>query len=152
MRTMYIMIGLPGSGKSTEVQKISRTHGIIRESVTICSADDYFSRTGSYLFDPSQLGEAHASCMREATEACVRGDDCVIIDNTNLTNIERAPYYMLGVAFNYTIKLVWVEPGLTIDEIAARNVHGVPVTTVRRMSERMENPLHYWTYTNVFIT
>lgn len=151
MRNLYILVGVSGAGKSTEAKRISRTHGIIRESVTICSADDFFTRTGSYLFDPKQLGEAHASCMRDATEACVRGDDCVIIDNTNLTNVERAPYYLLGVAFGYTIHMVWVDSGhLSPEQLSARNVHGVPAAAIARMRDRMEEAPPYWTVRHVY--
>jgi len=136
------MIGVPGSGKSTEAKRIMRTHSVIRERVEIVSADTYFmNENGDYAFNPKGLGEAHAECFRDACDYATRGVDCIIVDNTNLTNVERAPYYQLGVAFGYKVHMVWVHPGLTCEELGARNVHGVSAEKIRTMFQRFEGVL-----------
>ena len=52
-RTMFVMRGLPGSGKSFLVKKIVRAYGA--ENVAVCSADDYFIQSdGTYKWDQSR--------------------------------------------------------------------------------------------------
>ena len=49
-RVMFIMRGLPGSGKSTIVRNIRDKYQPITD-VVVCSADDYFLQEGSYNYD-----------------------------------------------------------------------------------------------------
>jgi predicted kinase len=122
------MVGCQGSGKSTWSRK-NVPNG------AICSADDYFNEGGKYNFDPSKLGKAHSTCFRTAVEACKSGQD-IVIDNTNSTVLEIAPYYALAKSYDYDVVLVHfhVDP-----EIAyKRNQHGVPLEGVRNTAERCE--------------
>ena len=153
MKHMYIMVGLPGSGKSTEANRILSEKYVTWEYCSAdgftwryCSADGYFMRAGKYCFDARKLGEAHASCMRTAVEACVARKNAVIIDNTNLTNVERAPYYLLAQAYGYEVTFVLVGSVLNTLLYAERNVHGVPLDALQRMAMRMEYPLPFWTF------
>jgi len=62
---MFLLRGLPGSGKSTLVGQLGRVYP---ESVR-CSADDFFlSSQGGYHFDRNLLKEAHADCQQKARE------------------------------------------------------------------------------------
>ena len=48
-KVMFIMRGLPGSGKSTIVKLIAEKY---KTNVVVCSADDHFlQEDGSYLYD-----------------------------------------------------------------------------------------------------
>ena len=48
-KVMFIMRGLPGSGKSTIMKLIAEKY---KTTVTVCSADDYFlQEDGTYLYD-----------------------------------------------------------------------------------------------------
>jgi adenylate kinase family enzyme len=69
---MFIMRGLPGSGKSTVSKKIAQTYTSVENSVPVCAGDDFFIQkdTGEYKFDANLLSEAHASAKNKATEAC----------------------------------------------------------------------------------
>ncbi len=53
MKIVYILRGVPGSGKSTRAALFAGTSGIIH------STDSYFYKNGEYLYDPSKLGEYH---------------------------------------------------------------------------------------------
>lgn len=136
MKQAIIMQGLPGSGKSTWSQR--EFPAAIR-----CSADDYFiGADGSYNFDPSQLSEAHASCLRKFLEGLSRGVETVVCDNTNLSLWELAPYVQSAAALGYEVRVVRcvVSP----ETAAQRNVHGVPATAVAGMAKRLEKPLPFW--------
>jgi predicted kinase len=131
-KTVVIMSGLPGSGKSYYAAKLAAEC-----SATVCSADDYFVTSGGeYAFDPSKLGEAHAACMRRFAEALLFGYQTVIVDNTNTTALEIAPYYALARAFGYDVILrTWnCDPEVAMEQ----GTHGVPFETLVRMAEALE--------------
>lgn len=136
---IFILSGIPGSGKSTYVK-----NNIAR---AMCfSADHYFQTAEGYKFDPSKLSEAHATCLRNFVEACQRVagmgfvndlDDAnnIVVDNTNLTSEEIAPYYAVAKAYGFNVALVTC----TIDPVTAslRNVHGVPLGSCQGMAQRL---------------
>jgi predicted kinase len=132
MKTLYIMRGLPGSGKSTEAAKIG---GVI------CSADDHFVVNGVYAFDPKQLGEAHARCKAKAQGAMRRGEAVVVVDNTNTQAWEARDYRQMARDLGYKVEVVEVGERTpeAIELYAERNTHGVPKAAIERMAARWED-------------
>lgn len=123
-----IYCGVPGAGKTTCVD-------INHPFTTVHSADHYFmSADGEYKFDASKLPQAHAACLRGFVGSLMMGED-VVVDNTNTTVAEIAPYAALALAYGYDLLIRTVE--CDPDVAAARNVHGVPVTAVRAMADRL---------------
>jgi predicted kinase len=125
---VHILVGASGSGKSTWAK------GFEGDKIVV-SADDYFMRRdGSYAFDPSKIGAAHQECLRNFTRRLgVLSLDTLIVDNTNTTVLEAAPYIALGLAHCADV-MVHVFP-VDYSVGAARNVHGVPANVVQRMGE-----------------
>ncbi len=120
---VIIMSGIPGSGKSTYSKKLG---GVV------CSADHWFEREGEYKFDPTKLGMAHGACLAKFTRALMAGEDVIVVDNTNTSSLELAPYVALAQAFGASCELVTIQ--CDPDVAFARNVHGVPLETIRRMA------------------
>ena len=93
---IIVLQGVSGSGKSTAAKAAAQGFRVAGRSVAIVSADDYFMRvhvdgSTSYEFDPSKLGEAHASCFRRYLDALQTGVDVIFVDNTSTTTMEVAP-------------------------------------------------------------
>lgn len=130
MRTVTILRGVSGSGKSTYTAKNFST-------ATVCSADLFFLKDGVYQFDATKLGNAHSWCFRQFEAALQRGDDSVVVDNTNTKLWEFKNYVQAAAKYGYEVKVV----RLTVDVAvaAARNLHGVPVETVQRMQDRFQD-------------
>lgn len=132
---VYIMRGIQGIGKSHMAKRLISRGG------KIVSADHFFERGGEYHFAPEDLSKAHAQCFREAVDyvtARPAGSPPLVVDNTNLTAVEVAPYVLLAQAYGLTPILLCVNT--TYDflarQCAERNTHGVPVDRVMRAWER----------------
>lgn len=136
---LYLLRGLPGSGKSTSVQKFINMIDYI--SFMICSADDWFvDDEGRYVFDTSKLFAAHKYCKTAARKAMSLQLDFVVVDNTNTTWSEMKDYVKYAIKYNYDIVLV--EPKTSwkfdVDILTEKNSHGVPRETIKKMLDRWQ--------------
>jgi len=141
MKTMFIMSGCQGSGKSTWIKKAYPK--------VVVSADHYFiDDKGEYCFSIEDLGKAHAECFRKAILSVQAGMDCVI-DNTNSTIIEIAPYYQLAKAYGYEVVIVKVS--CDVEKAVKRNVHNVPESVVKATAKRCEslNFPSFWSFATI---
>lgn len=125
---VWIYCGVSGAGKTTF---ISGAH----PHAPVCSADDYFMRSGEYRFDASKLSEAHGACLRNFVSLLQDSTDEVVVDNTNTTVAELAPYAALAQAYGYELQIVTLH--CDPDIAHTRNRHGVPLDAIRRMNERL---------------
>jgi predicted kinase len=124
--TVWIMQGVSGAGKSSSIPANAK----------VVSADHYFvDKDGNYKFDPSQLGLAHAECLRLYVEALLQSNSFVVVDNTNTTVAEVAPYYALANAYGYDAVIVHI--AADVGEASARNTHGVPYAGVKAQYDRI---------------
>ncbi len=140
MKEVIILSGISGSGKSTYARKIADTS----KDVCIVSADHYFMVNGEYVFDANNLGEAHGQCLRNYTQALLGDATVIIVDNTNTTAIEIAPYVALAKAYKADCSLVTVH--VDADVAVKRNCHGVSAKTIHNQATNLFNrhlPFHW---------
>lgn len=136
---VVILRGVPGVGKSTFAAKFFWCH--------VVSADNFFLQDGIYRFDPSKLGQAHQQCLRDYTGHVVARHS-VLVDNTNITTTEIAPYVSLAEAFGLSVKIINLHSSLSPADLARRNVHGVPENVIANriavMVEEEKRFLPWW--------
>lgn len=169
MRKVVIMSGCAGSGKSKFVEQIVQGH--IQPNVPlrhfVCSADNFFfDETGNYVFDASKLSEAHGWCFRNFIEEMRYGcdhfrstDHLIIVDNTNTTTEEVAPYILGASAYGYEPEIIQfsvpnpssVDFVNYVERCATRNKHGVSYSAVASQCRRLIdfNPMPWWKLTVV---
>lgn len=142
---MFIMQGLPGSGKSYW----SKLAVSLNPGAEVVSADDYpdlyvHDAAGKVVSVRSHLlGAAHGACFRQAiTHAQNRRT--VVVDNTNTSIAEVSPYVMLAQAYGLAPIIVRVvaDPDLC----AARNTHHVPREVMDRLTAHLRQftPPAHW--------
>lgn len=125
---VVILCGVSGAGKTTYAMK-NYPDGVG------CSADDFFMEAGGYKFNPSKLGEAHGQCLRKFVVFLTNKVPLVVVDNTNTSVIEIAPYAALALAYGYELEIKILK--VDVETAAARNLHGVPKNAIVKMAERL---------------
>lgn len=139
------MRGIPGSGKSTWLQKNA-------PGAAVFSADDYHvdAKDGIYKFKPENAKAAHDKCLRAFTDFVVLGTANVdiAVSNTNVRVWELAGYVRIAEAFGFEVKIIRMvcDPEIAI----IRGVHNVPPETVWKMYCEMEPLPGHWRETPVF--
>lgn len=147
MRKVFILRGLPGAGKSRWLKE--RVLQLRGKSLASVSADQYHyspvtqNEDGTlkapvYNFKPENAKHAHDSCLREFLDLILQPLwDEVIVDNTNTSAWEIAPYYRLAEVMGYEAEIIWLQ--CSVATSVARNVHSVPENTIEKMAERLES-------------
>ena len=134
-KVLYIVRGLPGSGKSTFAKKL------VNSDFLVCEADKYFIDvvTGEYKFDASKIKDAHRYCYDLVETYMV--DSLVndqfyreiAVSNTFTQEWEMKPYFELAEKYGYMVFTVVVE-----NRHNSKNVHGVPEDKLEVMKNRFE--------------
>ena len=129
-RTLFLVRGAPGSGKS-------RLARIIAPGACY-SADDYFDRlameqasTYAEVWDPKLLASAHAQCIERVKGAMAARCERISVHNTMTTRQELQTYRDLARTNGYATNIIRMENDFG-------NVHGVPHAKVLQMRDRME--------------
>ena len=132
-KKLYIVRGLPGSGKSTFALEL------VGSDFLVCEADKYFMVDGEYKFDGSKLKEAHESC-RNLVETYMKDSLVndqfyreIAVSNTFTQEWEMQAYIDLAKQYGYMVFTVIVE-----NRHGGVNQHGVPDEALTRMRDRFE--------------
>lgn len=132
-KKLYIVRGLPGSGKSTFAE------ALVGSDFLVCEADKYFMVDGEYKFDATKLKEAHESC-RNLVETYMKDSLVndqfyreIAVSNTFTQSWEMTPYFELAEKYGYMVFTVIVE-----NRHGGVNQHGVPDDKLEQMKTRFE--------------
>jgi len=126
MKTLYIVRGLPGSGKSSLAKKITEL---------VYSADDFFTnKKGEYNFNAKLLGKAHEWCWGKVRDAMFIGANAVAVANTFTQAWEAEKYYQIAEEYGYSVFVIECQNDFG-------NVHDVPQESIDAMKERWEKDL-----------
>jgi len=122
--SLYIVRGIPGSGKSTFAKSLGGSH---------FESDMYFMQDGKYNFDPEKLKEAHNWCRHSVMDAMKLGTPKIVVSNTFTQKWEIEPYFILAEELGYRVFSIIVE-----NRHGGRNVHDVPESVLTKMKDRFE--------------
>ena len=147
-KTLYIMRGFPGSGKSFTAKKLAPKENIF-------STDDFWGE--EYDFDMSRLREAHEWNQKRVISAMESGMTPIVVDNTNITRKAFNPYIDMAKQFGYRVELKesdspWWESIKFIlrhknerdiekwsEFLFKKNTHNVPKAAIANMMNQWEN-------------
>ena len=147
--TIFLIRGLPGSGKTSLAEHIHR--GMGSKADRTVAADDWFTtESGEYVFDPRFLHDAHEYSQRMVRDALSEGHGAVV-HNTFSQRWEMEPYIDMSVEFNARLVVMDLyDGGLDDVSLARRCEHGVSTRVINKMRSRWEhdwrsgNPIEPW--------
>lgn len=124
MKDLFLIRGLPSSGKTTLANKIA---------AFAYAADDYFyDKEGNYNFKADSLHIAHKRCLNNVefrmTDAGVKS---IAVHNTFTTESEMKPYFELAEKYGYNVTTMIVE-----SRHGNKNGHNVPDEIIDKMKNR----------------
>lgn len=134
-KILYIVRGVPGSGKSTFAKRL------VGDDFLVCEADKYFvdKETGEYNFDFTKIKDAHKFCQ-DTVETYMKdslvNDNFyreIAVSNTFTQEWEMERYYELAKQYGYKVFSVIVE-----NRHEGINEHGVPEDKIQIMKDRFE--------------
>lgn len=124
MKILYIVRGIPGSGKSTFANSLD---------CPVFEADMYFMNDGEYKFDMSKIKLAHNWCMIQTQKAMVDDLPKIAVSNTFTQEWEMETYNKLAKENGYTVFSVIIE-----NRHGGVNEHGVPEDKLQMMKDRFD--------------
>ena len=133
MKGLYILKGLPGSGKSTIAESLSEDG-----KYPVFAADDFFMVDNKYMFDADMLGSAHTSCMNNTRMSMIRGESKIFVNNTFTKARDLKPYKALAEEFGYQLFVFVVEKYHDNE-----SVHGVSEETMKKMENSLRQNLKF---------
>ena len=125
-KELFLLRGIPGSGKSTIAESINPGGYNIE-------ADMYFTVDGEYVFDKSMLSEAHRWCQNMVNEWMDEEVSKIVVSNTFTEYWEMVPYLKMAEENGYMIHSLVVE-----NRHNGKDVHNVPKESIERMKNRFE--------------
>lgn len=151
MNNLIILRGPSGSGKSTIAKHLlEEDFGDIQ--VSWHEADFFFGKGDNYKFDPSKLGEAHSTCQSDVRNCMEAGYDRIVVANTSMTHWEMNPYLVLGREHAYNVVVLRTPGPWDAELLNARNVHGVPMATLKNQIKKYQpyEGEREWTNLSIF--
>lgn len=137
MKTIYLIRGCPGSGKTTMAQELKDaltppdwfTNDYIPVMV---AADDFMvDKDGNYDFIRERLNFCHLQCRMSVKNSMALGMKVIIVHNTFTTEKELNPYLKLAEEHGYKVVSLIVE-----NRHGSKSIHGVPEETLTAMKSR----------------
>ncbi len=128
MKNLFMIRGLPGSGKSTYAHNLSSAIN----NCCVFEADDFFiSANGRYSFDSKLLQFAHQQCLANVAHSLYHNGSAIVA-NTFVTSWEMKKYFDLKLSFP-DLKVHVYEIKTQFD-----NIHNVPPEKIAKMLAKWE--------------
>lgn len=124
-KNLYLIRGLPGSGKSTFALMLANSIGAHN-----FEADQYFEDDeGNYNWDATLVHSAHRWCQHGARHIMSLGRP-LVVSNTFTTEKEMKPYLDLATQWGYNVTSLIVE-----NRRDGQSIHDVPRETIEKNAE-----------------
>jgi predicted kinase len=124
---LYLIRGLPGSGKSTFSEKLASNLLGRRYEADMF----HYNEDGVYDWKPERVAKAHSWCQDKVRRDMEDMFMDIVVSNTFTTEKELKPYLELAAEHGYKVTSLVVE-----NRHGNSSIHGVPEDTMAKMKNR----------------
>ena len=128
-KTVMILRGMPGSGKSEVAKQLKEAAG-----ATVVSLDDFRIVDGEYKFIPAREREVVAAYKDAFQAALDREDGFIVVDNCNSREWEFVQEWSKAEDRGYMVHIIEVQA--EIEECLERQSHPIPVDKMQEIFSR----------------
>lgn len=123
MNILYIVRGIPGSGKSTLIKKITKN---------IVELDDYYNeKYGYYKFSYDEVPQSHKYALNKIEKMMIDKLDEIAVIDSFIKNKDFDQYKKLAIKYNY-------KPIEIIVHSDFKDIHNVPIKRLEEMCNEFE--------------
>ena len=131
--TLYILRGLPGSGKTTLANLMVIAYNCVEVHAVAHAADDYFTDDyGNYNYVREEVSRAHEWCQGQVDMEMRSLVPVVIVHNTFTRRSEIQPYQDLADRHSYFLTEIVCKGNF-------QNQHGVSDDVIEKFRARWED-------------
>lgn len=131
MKTLYIIRGVSGAGKTT----LAKTLCGLPNTVAIAADDYHYDEEGNYNWKAENMSKAHQWC-KEVVEKKLEAGLNVVVHNTNTSEKEIKPYLDLADKYKRNVVSLVVE-----NRHGNTDVHNVPLDIKVNQERRLRSSL-----------
>jgi len=139
-KKLYLVRGLPGSGKSTLGDILKGENGSKFEADTFFMVKkengeviDRHVENGVYDYDKDLIGNAHSDCLSRTENSMSNDVENVVVTNTFTQEWEMEKYYELAIKYDYQVFSIIVE-----NRHGGIDKHNVPNKSLKNMERRFD--------------
>ena len=131
-KTLWIIRGLPGCGKSFAASRI-----VVQEGFSV-AADDF---PGLYEggYQSSLQKASHKWCLEQVENACANSITNVAVANTFAKKVYIHPYLELAKKYKYRVNILEAEAALDENGVQEKSLHNPPTKVVEGMRNGWES-------------
>jgi hypothetical protein len=140
LRRLYIISGIPGTGKTSLANLIADGHDREGDHVCHVEADDFhINEEGEYEWRAENVKKSHEWCQQVVQSALAADTPVVIVSNTFCTNWSIEPYEEMAQLWKYEVVRIEMDYNnhWSPSQLSLRNVHNVPVETIAKMQSQI---------------